>query len=70
MTFPLVSERHWSGWAIERPGLPLFVQYGGDREEAWTIALGWPSQLEIDHARAMGARAFQVRITEIQGTSL
>ena len=63
-------QRQWIGWAIGRAGLPLFVQHGGNREEAWFVALGWQSQSEIVHARTMGARAFQVRITEIEGTSL
>lgn len=56
--------RCWLGWAIDRPGLPLYVQYGGDEAQAWRVALGWPTAGEVTHAQATGARAFPVRIME------
>jgi hypothetical protein len=43
------------------------VQYGGDEADAWRVALGWPSDEEIAHAKAQGARAFQVEIREFCG---
>ena len=60
----LSTARCWLGWAVDRPGLRLYVQFGGDEDEAWTVALGWPSEDEIEYAKAHGARAFPVRITE------
>lgn len=57
-------ERRWLGWAIDRPGHPLFVQYGGDEEGAWDGALGWPPAEEIEAAKAAGARAFPIEIRE------
>jgi hypothetical protein len=54
----------WLGWAVERPGEPLFVQYGGDEADAWITALGWPDEIEIAYAKAHGARAFPVEIRE------
>lgn len=56
------TERRWLGWAIDRPGHPLFVQSCGDEEGAWDIALGWPSAEEIAAAKAAGARAFPIEI--------
>ena len=56
--------RCWEGWAIEGPGGPLYVQYAGDEESAWQFALGWPAEEGIAHAKANGARAFQVSIVE------
>ena len=58
------TDVRWLGWAVDRPGLPLYVQFGGDESEAWRIALGWPSQEEIAHAKDNGARAFPVEIKE------
>lgn len=55
----------WLGWVVDRPGYPLYVQYGGDEAEAWKIALGWPSSEEIAHAKANGGRAFAVEIREV-----
>ena len=54
----------WLGWAVERPGMRLFVQFGGNESDAWEVALGWPHASEIAEAKAGGARAFPVRIVE------
>jgi hypothetical protein len=54
----------WIGWAVDRPGRPLFVEYGVDEAKAREIALGWPTPEEIEFAKAQGARAFQVVIKE------
>ena len=61
---PLSTDRCWMGWAVYRPGHRLYVQFGGDEDEAWTVALGWPSEDEIEYAKVNGARAFPVRIME------
>ena len=34
-----------------------------DEKHAWHIALGWPSDLEIKHAKQNGARAVRAIIT-------
>jgi hypothetical protein len=61
----MTSPRCYLGWAVDRPDLPLYVQYGGTEAEAWKIALGWPSAEQIEHARANGARAFPIEIREV-----
>lgn len=65
MTTSKRSCASWSGWAVERPGLALYVQAGGDEATAWQVALGWPDDNEIESAKANGARAIRVVIKEI-----
>jgi hypothetical protein len=61
----LQPKRRWLGWAIERPGLRLYVEYGGNEDDAWRHTLGWASASEIQEAKRNGARAFRVHITEV-----
>lgn len=57
----------WLGWAVVLPYEPwLYVEYCPDEATAWRHALGWPDADEIAHAKASGARAFPVQITERQ----
>ena len=53
------------GWAVERPGRDLFVEYGCTEADAWKFAFGYPSAAEIEWHKKQGARAFQVQIREI-----
>ena len=63
---PETTTVRWLGWAIELSHYPwLFVAYGGTEADAWKVALGWPSEEEISHAKTQGSRAFQVEITEV-----
>lgn len=65
MSNPETTMRCWLGWAVDRPGYPLYVQYGGDEAQAWQIALGWPPPEEIAEYKADGARAFPIEIREV-----
>lgn len=40
------------------------MQIGGTEDEAWQIALTWPSPEEITDAKQRGARAVRVTIME------
>jgi hypothetical protein len=63
MTDPAV--RQWLGWAVILPRDPwLYVEYCADEATVWKNALGFPSDDEIAHAKANGARAFPVVIVE------
>lgn len=64
-----------TGWAVFLPrGMVntnrshTVVDIGEDASEdrVWMNALGWPTQAEIQDAKAKGARAFQCRLVEIE----
>lgn len=50
-------------WAVEDPeGRVLADSTFRDEAHAWQVALGWPSQDEIDHAKKRGYKAYLAEI--------
>jgi hypothetical protein len=55
-------------WAyIRNDGRVLADSTFRDEDDAWRIALGWPHQSEIEHAKAAGDRVVRVRVEVVGG---
>lgn len=52
-----------TAWAVEDPeGRVLADSTFRDEAHAWQVALGWPSEQEIAHAKRRGYRAYLAEI--------
>jgi len=50
-------------WVIVSPGGVYWLGHAKDEAHAWTIALGWPDQVEIDDHKALGWYAAEATVT-------
>lgn len=52
----------FSPWGVFKGNDIYWLGMARDADETWTIALGWPSQEEIDYAKSQGLYAASVGI--------
>lgn len=50
-------------WIVVSPGGVYWLGHAQDEAHAWTIALGWPEQAEIDNHKRLGWYAAQATVT-------
>lgn len=50
-------------WVIISPGGVYWLGHATDEWHAWTIALGWPDQAEVDDHKALGWYAAEATVT-------